>query len=46
MQSHNNDNDFLTKWNDSEKKYLGYKWGEEMRWDNNNEDDWGDLECL
>jgi len=38
-----NDNDFLTKWNGSDKKYLH---NEEIWRENNNEDEWGDLECL
>jgi len=38
-----NDNDFLTKWNESDQKYLHMR-----RWDEkkNNEDEWRDLECL
>jgi len=35
--SNDNDNDFLTKWNESDKKIFTY---EEMRWENNNEDEW------
>jgi len=43
-QESNNDNDnyFLTKWNESDNKIFTY---EEMRWENN-KDEWGDLECL
>jgi hypothetical protein len=37
-----NDNDFLTTW-DEVTKIFTY---EEMRWNNNNEDEIGDLECL
>jgi len=43
FQVNDNDNDFLTKWNESDQKIFTY---EKRRWEYDNEDEWGDLECL